>query len=59
MVCKIQMTMSLGSFPTVRKRLCLCVLEREREKERQKERWSEEEIVEAEKNVEEKLSIEL
>ena len=57
------MTMSLGSFPTVRKKLCLCVLERqserEREKERQKERWSEEEIVEAEKNVEEKLSIEL
>ena len=57
MVCKIQMTMSLGSFPTVRKKLCLCVLERERESE--KERWSEEEIVEAEKNVEEKLSIEL
>ena len=55
------MTMSLGSFPTVRKKLCLCVLEREREREKesQKERWSEEEIVEAEKNVEEKLSIEL
>ena len=37
------MTMLLGSSPTVRKKLCLYVLEKERERERERERDKERE----------------